>query len=240
MEIHINEILDYLERRKIQYTYNGNKEGIILGLSPANNPRPNTLTFIRKWDECRLKKISEISDLFIVCDSQPAVLSDNNYIIVNDPHRIYFSITNDLFETCPNSHNPSMLCINSMSIGKNFECGEFVFVGKDVVIGDNCKIGTNVTINGKVRIGDGAFIDSNVCIGSEGYGHYQSESDIPIMIHHHGGVIIGNNVFIGGGTVIAKGTIDDTVIGNDVKIDAMCKVSHNAQIGDRVMMAGNS
>ena len=53
-----------------------------------------------------------------------------------------------------------------------------------------------------------------------------------IMITHHGGVVIGNDVFIGAGCVINRGTLDDTIIGNDVKIDAQCHISHNTIIGD--------
>ena len=51
------------------------------------------------------------------------------------------------------------------------------------------------------------------------------------MIEHFGGVRIGNNVFVGSCTNIARGVLDDTVIDNNVKIAPSTHIGHNVRIG---------
>jgi UDP-3-O-[3-hydroxymyristoyl] glucosamine N-acyltransferase len=46
-----------------------------------------------------------------------------------------------------------------------------------------------------------------------------------------GGVVIQNNVEIGAGTMIDRGGIRDTVIGEATKIDNLCQIGHNVVIG---------
>ena len=50
-------------------------------------------------------------------------------------------------------------------------------------------------------------------------------------------VIIGNNVEIGANTTIDRAQMESTVIGNGVKIDNLCQIAHNVQIGDNTVMA---
>lgn len=52
------------------------------------------------------------------------------------------------------------------------------------------------------------------------------------MVNHFGGVNIGNDVFIGSHVNIARGTLDDTIIGNGVKIAPSTHIGHNNIIGD--------
>lgn len=46
-------------------------------------------------------------------------------------------------------------------------------------------------------------------------------------MHHFGGVVSGNNVEIGANTCIDRGTIDDTII-----MDNLCHIAHNAIVGE--------
>ena len=213
---------------------------IIRGFSSINKPKDNTILFVRNWEPVIMELLASVKDVCIICDTLPPVDYNKNYILTNTVQLAYFSLFNEFGDEQIQTRCSSMVSIETSNIGTDFSCGNFVSIGRDVVVGNNCSIGNNVTINGKTVIGDNVFIDSNVCIGNEGFGHYQTNDNKPIMIRHQGGIKIGNDVFIGSGTVISKGTIDDTVIGDDVKIDAMCKISHNAIIGNRVLMAGNS
>ena len=46
-----------------------------------------------------------------------------------------------------------------------------------------------------------------------------------------GSVIIGNNVEIGANTAIDRGTIENTIIGDNTKIDDLVMIGHNCRIG---------
>jgi UDP-3-O-[3-hydroxymyristoyl] glucosamine N-acyltransferase len=52
-----------------------------------------------------------------------------------------------------------------------------------------------------------------------------------------GRVIIQDRVTIGANSTIDRGAFDDTVLGEDVKIDNLCHIAHNCQIGRGVLMA---
>ena len=60
------------------------------------------------------------------------------------------------------------------------------------------------------------------------------------MVRHFGGVSIGDEVLIGANTCIARGTIDDTLIGKGSKIDALNLIAHNVVIDSNVGCAGGS
>ena len=86
-------------------------------------------------------------------------------------------------------------------------------------------------------IGDNVIIHANAVIGSDGFGNAPLPDGTWEKIEHLGNVIIGNNVEIGAGTTIDRSEMESTIIGNGVKIDNLCQIAHNVQIGDNTVMA---
>ena len=74
-------------------------------------------------------------------------------------------------------------------------------------------------------------------IGSDGFG-YVNDKNSWYKIPQIGGVVIGNDVEIGSNTSIDRGTLDNTIIGNGVKIDNQIQIAHNVEIGDNTAIAG--
>ncbi|MBO7544571.1 MAG: UDP-3-O-(3-hydroxymyristoyl)glucosamine N-acyltransferase, partial [Bacteroidales bacterium] len=143
----------------------------------------------------------------------------------------------------------------STKFGKGVSVGAFSYVGRrtvvgdgtliheQVYIGDDCKIGKKCIFYPGVRIypgmtiGDGVIIHSNAVIGSDGFGNVPKPDGTWEKIEHLGKVIIGDNVEIGACTTIDRSEMEATVIGNGVKIDNLCQIAHNVQIGDNTVMA---
>ena len=143
----------------------------------------------------------------------------------------------------------------STKFGKKVSVGAFSYVGRrtvvgdetviheQVYIGDDCKIGKKCILYPGVRIypgmviGDGVIIHSNAVIGSDGFGNVPKPDGTWEKIEHLGKVIIGDNVEIGACTTIDRSEMEATVIGNGVKIDNLCQIAHNVQIGDNTVMA---
>jgi UDP-3-O-[3-hydroxymyristoyl] glucosamine N-acyltransferase len=86
-------------------------------------------------------------------------------------------------------------------------------------------------------IGDNVIIHSNAVIGSDGFGNAPRPDGSWEKIEHMGNVVIGNDVEIGACTTIDKSEMESTIIGNGVKIDNLCQIAHNVQIGDNTVMA---
>ena len=107
---------------------------------------------------------------------------------------------------------------------------EGVVIENGVTIGEGSYIEPNVTIHENTKIGRNCLIRSNSSIGSSGFGFERTAEGIPIKFIHLGGVSIGDNVEIGSCTCIAKGTMSDTIIESNVKIDNLVHIAHNCKI----------
>jgi UDP-3-O-[3-hydroxymyristoyl] glucosamine N-acyltransferase len=137
----------------------------------------------------------------------------------------------------------------SASIGENAVVGERVVVGENVtvfpgvVIGDDVSIGDdsviypNAVIYRNCVIGKRAVIQAGAVIGSDGFG-FAKEAGRWLKIPQIGRVVIGDDVEIGANTSIDRGALEDTVIGNGVKLDNQIQIAHNCSIGENSAMAG--
>ena len=128
-------------------------------------------------------------------------------------------------------------------IGQRVCCGENVVfhpgcvIGDDVTIGDGSVLYPNVVVYPRCVIGSRAVIQAGAVIGSDGFG-FAKEGPRWIKIPQIGRVVIGDDVEIGANTSIDRGALDDTVIGNGVKLDNQIQIAHNVRIGDHSAMAG--
>ena len=86
--------------------------------------------------------------------------------------------------------------------------------------------------------GDNVVIKSNTTIGGQAFSYYWDDGWE--FIPHTKKVIIGNNVHIGSSVCIDRGLLEDTVIGNGVKIDNLCHIAHDVHIGDHTLIIANT
>lgn len=134
-----------------------------------------------------------------------------------------------------------------VSIGEGATIGEHVRIGPGCVIGDGVAIGAaselvaRVTVYARSTIGARAIVHAGVVIGADGFGFAPDFVDKQGQwqkIPQTGRVMIGDDCEIGANTTIDRGAIDDTVIGNDVKLDNQIQVGHNCTIGDHTVISG--
>ena len=144
--------------------------------------------------------------------------------------------------------DPDVKEINKTIYKKKIKFGKNVLIGKNVKIGKNCLIGHNTIIESNVNIGNNCSIGSNVIIrntiikndvhildgcviGKKGFGFFpipQKKFRYP----HIGIVVINDNVEIGCGTTIDRGSISNTVIGKNTYLDNQIHIAHNNVIGE--------
>ncbi len=131
-------------------------------------------------------------------------------------------------------------------IGSRTSIGPGVYVHANCVIGDDCLLGArsvlypNVTLYDQVRVGERALLHSGVVLGADGFGfapNPRAGKGAWGKIAQLGGVRIGDDVEIGANTTIDRGALEDTVIGNGVKLDNQIMIAHNCEIGDHTAMA---
>jgi len=122
-------------------------------------------------------------------------------------------------------------------IGNDAVISSSAFLGKGVVVGDRSLIGHNVVIHDGVNIGKDCVIKSNTIIGEAGFGFERDEMNEPIRLLHLGGVIIGNRVELGSLNSVCRGTIENTIIQDDVKTDDQVHIAHNCIIRKGALIA---
>jgi UDP-3-O-[3-hydroxymyristoyl] glucosamine N-acyltransferase len=129
-------------------------------------------------------------------------------------------------------------------IEKGVALGERVYVGANAVIGrgstvgDDSRLMSGVMIYPQVQIGRRCILHSGVVIGADGFGIAKDESHAWIKVPQLGGVTVGDDVEIGANTAIDRGAIENTVIGDGVRLDNLIQVGHNVSIGAHTAIAG--
>ncbi|MCD7740232.1 MAG: UDP-3-O-(3-hydroxymyristoyl)glucosamine N-acyltransferase, partial [Candidatus Gastranaerophilales bacterium] len=142
----------------------------------------------------------------------------------------------------------------NVSIGKNTKILPNVYVGRSVQIGENCLFHPGCNIGDNVIIGNKVVLQHGVSIGADGFSFVtenpnnvetarkegnvkEDNTDQKIYkIPSIGSVVIGDDVEIGANTCIDKGTIENTVIGEQTKIDNLVQIGHNCKIGKGCMI----
>ena len=130
----------------------------------------------------------------------------------------------------------NVLIGEKVKIGKNSILGQNSIIEHNVVIGENVVIGPNVHIKNSI-IGNNVVIQSGCKIGSQGFGFIPNKKK-NLKFPHIGMVLIGDNVEIANNCTIDRGSVDDTVIGENSYLDNQVHVAHNVKIGKNCMIAG--
>lgn len=143
----------------------------------------------------------------------------------------------------------------SAKVGKKVYVGDFAYIGKNATIGDCTKIYENVYIGDGVKIGsyctiypgariypgmvigDRVIIHANAVIGADGFGFAPLEDGTWKKIEHTGNVIIEDDVEIGANACIDKSQMGSTIIRKGAKIDDLCMIAHNVEVGRNTVMA---
>ena len=145
-------------------------------------------------------------------------------------------------------------------IGANAAVGEGSVVAEQASIGPGARVGAGCRIEAGARIahgvvlGDRVIVHQNAVVGSDGFsfttpnpgsieahkrhGQIVHTNEELVRVHSVGTVIVGDEVEIGAGTTIDRGTLKDTIIKTGAKIDNLVQIGHNVEIGENAMICG--
>lgn len=135
-------------------------------------------------------------------------------------------------------HIGSFACIGAGArLGDNVTVHSSVSIGENVEVGDLGVIHPNVTIYPGTIIGKRAIIHGGAVIGADGFKFLVGERGRRIKVNHIGRVRIGDDVEIGANACIDRAMLDETVIGDGVKLDNLVQIGHNCVIGEHTVVA---
>ncbi len=113
-------------------------------------------------------------------------------------------------------------------------------VGPGARIGRDCIVHPGAVIRDGAEVGDRVWIHASAVIGNEGYGYTFDTSGRPRKVPQVGRVVLEDDVEIGAGTTVQRGSLDATRIGRNAKIGDLCVIGHNSVVGEDVMMIGHT
>jgi UDP-3-O-[3-hydroxymyristoyl] glucosamine N-acyltransferase len=133
-------------------------------------------------------------------------------------------------------------------IGAGASILPFAVVGEGSVIGARCRLHSGATVGRNCRLGDDVILyphavlydntilgdrvilHAHAVAGADGFG-YRMQDGKHVKSPQFGWVELGDDVEVGAGTTIDRGTFQPTRIGAGTKLDNLVQIGHNCQIG---------
>lgn len=242
-------------------TVEGNPEATVTTFARIETGKPGAISFFAnpKYEQyvytCK-------SDIIIVNNSfEPKQNVPATMIRVEDAYAAVASLL-DYVTAKKRSYKRYRGCRSkvrwSSKIGMKVYIGDFAYVGKNAVVGDYSKIYENVYVGDGVTIGshciiypgvriypgcvigNNVILHANAVIGADGFGFAPLEDGTWKKIEHTGNVIIEDDVEIGANTCVDKSQMGSTVVRKGVKIDNLCQIAHNVEVGKNTVMAAQT
>jgi UDP-3-O-[3-hydroxymyristoyl] glucosamine N-acyltransferase len=147
-------------------------------------------------------------------------------------------------------HHATAVVHRDASVGKGAFLGPYCVIGAGADIGDGCMIGSHcvvenaakigartilhphVFVGADCQIGEDCEIHPHTTIGSDGFGYAVDCNGKPLKIAHLGNVKIGDGVEIGSNCAIDRATLTSTHIRSGTKLDNICHIAHNCDLGE--------
>ncbi|MDV2077663.1 UDP-3-O-(3-hydroxymyristoyl)glucosamine N-acyltransferase [Marinobacter xestospongiae] len=232
----------------------GDPDVRVEGLATLQAAGPGQLSFLANPSYARYLADTRASAVIVA----PAMAekSATNVLLLDNPYLGYARLSHwfDPAPVAPSGVHPTAVvdptavipdtaCVGPQTvIEADVELGDGVVIGASSVIGARCRIGAGsvlrprVTLAHDVVMGARCHILSGAVLGSDGFG-FANERGVWHRIAQIGRVVLGDDVEVGANTTIDRGALDDTVIGNGVKLDNLIQIAHNVSIGDHTAMA---
>ncbi len=247
--------------RLLKGTVDGNPDEKVTAFAKIEHGRPGKLCFYANPKYERYVYGSKASAIIVNRDFVPKEPVQATLIRVDDAYTAVAYLLRYVREhESKFRHHRSLVSMiyPSAKLGRKVYVGSYSYIGRKCRVGDGTRICQNVyigdgTVIGKecilypgVRIypgmviGDRVILHANCVIGSDGFGNAPQPDGTWEKIEHLGNVVIGNDVEIGANTTVDRAEMESTVIGNGVKIDNLCQIAHNVQIGDNTVMAAQT
>ncbi|MFM8634374.1 MAG: UDP-3-O-(3-hydroxymyristoyl)glucosamine N-acyltransferase [Planctomycetia bacterium] len=225
----------------------------ITGAATLELAGPTEITLVDAADKLHLLSKSKAGAVIVPVGSGPL---DRPSIEVADVHAAFAGVITHfrpprLASRCGVS--PQAVIAPSARIAADVDIHPLATVGADVEIGrgatihsgarvmDGCQIGEgteifpNAVLYPGTVVGARCIIHAAAVLGSHGFG-YKVHGDAYVLSAQLGWVELADDVEIGAGTTIDRGTYGPTLIGRGTKIDNQVQIAHNCRIGSTNMI----
>ena len=241
--------------RRLGARVRGDAEHVVERVAPLKKAGPDEVAFLRGGARYR-RHLETTRAGAVILTQADADGWQGCALIVENPHASFARVAGWLHrpeEPIAGIHSSAVVA-EGADVSDDARVGPYAVVETDAVIGPaaiigaGCYIGRGVQIGSRSRlypgvavyehcvIGRDCIVHSGAVIGADGFG-FAKDGVEWIKVPQIGRVIIGDRVEIGANTTIDRGALDDTVIGDGVKLDNLIQIGHNVTVGEHTAMA---
>ena len=219
----------------------GDAQTYIDRLAPLSSAGPKNLGFL-SHPKYQAQLTSTQAACVVVSPDLAAVAQARCACIVTPDPYLYFARLTQLWRTHhplpvgPRIH-PTAVIDPAAFIDPTAHIGPLCVVEAGVRIGAHSRLHARVHVGYDCVVGQHCILHPGVVLGADGFG-FAPHQGTWVKIEQLGAVRLGDSVELGANTCVDRGALEDTTIGNGVKIDNLVQIGHNVHIGDHSALAG--
>lgn len=231
----------------------GDPEVVVDSAATLETAGPRSITLVDTADRLHLLAKSRAAAAVVPQGTGPI---DRPTIEVDDVHAAFAAVVRHFRphrETAFVGVSEQAAVDATAVIGAGCQIHPFATIGADVVLGENvtlhaaaqispgCRIGSGsvvhpgATLYDNTILGERVIVHANAVLGANGFGYKVVDGRYELSAQL-GWVEVGDDVEIGAGTTIDRGTYGPTTIGAGTKIDNLVMIAHNCRIGRHNMI----
>lgn len=237
----------------------GDPDYLITGVNTLDEASERDLSFLANPRYLDAMKRSKSGAICI--DAQSAREEGKNYLICENPSSAFQTIIESFHPPSESGFkgiHPTAVIHESATIDQTATIGPHVVIDQGVTIGartiiaphasigfeaqigSDCILHPNTTVRERCLIGNRVILQPGAVIGSCGYGYIQDKFGRHIKLEQLGIVILEDDVEIGANTTIDRSRFKATIVRTGTKIDNLCQIAHNVEIGQHNIMAAQT
>ncbi len=245
---------------KTAASFTGDPDYIISGVNTLEEASGADLSFLAnpKYSEAMKK-----SKAGVICiDSTALKQEEKNYLISDNPSRTFQIIAELLLSSSmksgftgihptaiihptstihPTAHiGPYVVIDQGCTVGKNTTLFPHVSIGYGVEIGDDCVLHPSSVVREKCILKNRVTLQPGAIIGSCGFGYIPDQKGVYHKLEQLGIVLLEDDVEIGANTTIDRSRFKATIVRRGSKIDNLCQIAHNVEIGEDNVIAAQT
>jgi UDP-3-O-[3-hydroxymyristoyl] glucosamine N-acyltransferase len=236
----------------------GNPDTLITGVNTLEDATTTDLSFLANPKYTEAMKQSKAGAICAI----NAIIDGRNYLLSENPSRTFQMIAELLLSSSQKTGfsgiHPTAVIHPTAKVHPTANVGPFAVIDQDVEIGSDTTISHHVSIGFGVKIGNECFIhptavvrercilknrvvlQPGAIIGSCGFGYTLDHKGTYQKLEQLGNVIIEDDVEIGANTTIDRSRFKSTIIHRGSKIDNLCQIAHNVEIGEDNVIAAQT
>lgn len=243
-DVIIDDIVNIIKGFNIEYKTLCTNQQVLLGVSNGLLKVDETVCFV----ECikNIKEFEGMKSALILTNNDQDQFYGFNIIYVEDARFTFIKLLEFLQTKGFLKGFSSTIGFEKQYISQKASIHPSVIFEENVVVEDNCVVSAGCVLKNGTYIGKNTIVRENCTIGCDGIALYKAKNGEVLRFPHVAGVYIANDVEIGAGCVIVRGTLANSVINENTVIGNLSNIGHGVKIGKKVwisvgaMVGGNS